>query len=111
MAVGQAGPLLVDDYKLMAVRTNPTNADLLREIKDVKGTQESMQKSLNTVTSDVDNLKVWRIAQEAVEAYKRDENKPSGAESKLNKDVVKQILYALTAVCIALIAVTQAGSK
>lgn len=104
----------------MAVRETPTNAVLLREIKAVKDSQETMQKSLDTVASDVDNLKMWqhleiatrKAAKEAVDEYRKNERKsPSAPESRLNKDVIKQILYALTAVCIALIAVTQAGAK
>jgi len=90
----------------MAERKNPTNADLLKEIKAVK-------KEVGEVIADVTDLKTWRrdqeIARTAVEEYKRTEKTPS--DSKQTKDVVKQLLLALGAVVAALVVITQGGGK
>lgn len=74
-------------------KRNPTNADLLKEIK-------TMQNSLTTVMSDVEELKTWRVAVMAVDEYKRREREPQTQteDKSLNKELIKALIYALTAI-------------
>lgn len=69
-----------------------------------------MQEGLFKVTNDVGELKTWRIALEAVEAYKRSERKPEAtkSDSKVNADLVKNVGIAL-AIILALITAMFSG--
>lgn len=53
-----------------------------------------MQSELSIVSHDVNGLKAWRIATEAVEAYKRTEK--SNRSSRINSDIAKNIGLALS---------------
>jgi len=89
----------------MATRKNPTNADILREIKNV-------QTSVENVVKDVEELKTWRVAVMAVEAYKKveDSKPPKSSNDWINRELVKAVIIALGIIATMVTLIQKGGS-
>jgi putative N-acetylmannosamine-6-phosphate epimerase len=76
----------------MAAKRNPTNADIIREVKN-------MQTIVSDTVKDVEALKEWRVAVMAVDEYKRREGNGAATSKSpnewLNRELIKMFGLAL----------------